>query len=148
MSLNHIRTSNNGYALPKKFTGRITCGSNIANFTAIRGQDGSIVLTIIENLLVNLTAPAVELNLSILGDIGESLDDDIRSILSNNQIVPINIGGPFVNEIGCLIVSARTTNVTTGLPFSVRRNDNVQFPVGFYQIFTPHTTVKFVNSLY
>ena len=149
MSLNHIRTSNNGYSLPRKFTGRIAAdylGSNIVSFSAVRGQDGSIVMTIHQGLTVNLVNNTVILNLIILSDVlGQDVNDDFRSILGSQQIVPVNIGGPIVNEVGCLVVEPRTSTVA---PFSVRRENSVAFPNGTYQIFTPGTTIKFVNSLY
>ena len=151
MSLNHIRTSNNGYALPRKFTGRIAAdylGSNIVSFTAIRGQDGSISMTIHQALTVNLVNNSVILNLIILSDTyGQDVDEDFRTILGSQQIVPVNIGGSIVNEIGALVVEPRTAPSTLA-PFSVRRESSVAFPNGTYQIFTPGTTIKFVNSLY
>ena len=151
MSLNHIRTSNNGYALPRKFTGRIAAdyvGSNIVSFTAIRGQDGSIVLTIHQGLTVNLVNNTVILNLIILSDVlGQDVNDDFRSILGSQQIVPVNIGGPFVNEIGALFVEPRNIPNTTA-PFSLRRDNSVAFPNGNYQVLTPNTTIKWVNALY
>ena len=151
MSLNHIRTSNNGYALPRKFTGRIAAdyvGSNIVSFTAIRGQDGSITMTIHQGLTVNLPTNSVILNLTILGDVnGQDVDGDFSTILGSQQIVPVNIGGPFVNEIGALFVEPRTAPSTTA-PFSLRRDNSVAFPNGNYQILTPNTTIKWVNALY
>ena len=151
MSLNHIRTSNNGYSLPRKFTGRIAAdylGSNIVSFSAVRGQDGSISMTIHQGLTVNLVNNTVILNLIILSDVlGQDVNDDFRSILGSQQIVPINLGGPFVNEIGALVVEPRNIPNTTA-PFSLRRENSVAFPNSNYQVLTPGTTVKFVNSLY
>jgi hypothetical protein len=151
MSLNHIRTSNNGYSLPRKFTGRIAAdylGSNIVSFTAVRGQDGSISMTIHQALTVNLVNNTVILNLIILSDVlGQDVDGDFSTILGSQQIVPVNIGGAIVNEIGALFVEPRNIPSTTA-PFSVRRDNSVAFPNGNYQIFTPGTTIKWVNSLY
>ena len=148
MSLNHIRTSNNGYALPRKFTGRIAAadvGSNIVTFTAIRGQDGSISMTINQGFTINLATNSVILNLTVLGDInGQDIDSDFRTFLGSQQIVPVNLGGPFVNEIGALFIEPRSTTT----PFSLRRDNSVAFPNGNYQVITPGTTVKFVNSLF
>jgi len=52
-----------------------------------------------------------------------------------------------VNEIGALVVAPRTAPSTTAA-FSVRRENSVAFGNGNYQIFTPGTTIKWVNSLY
>ena len=151
MSLNNIRTSNNGYALPRKFTGRIGAdyvGSNIVTFTGIRGQDGSISMTIHQALIVNLVNNELFLNLLILGDnVGQEVDEDFRTILENEQSVPINIGGSVVNEIGCLVIAPRSAPSTVPT-FSVKRNNSVAFGNGTYQIFTPGATVKWINSLY
>ena len=140
MSLNHIRTSKNGYAFPRTFTGKIACdyiGSNVSNFTATRGQDGSMIIVIEDALTAVLTASTPILNLNI-----SQIDEDFKSSLTKEQIVPINIGGPTVNTMGGLYISP-----TTGLPYKIINDANAVFPAGTYQVTTSKATFRVVNSV-
>ena len=136
MSLQKINLSKNSNSMAyNKFTGTISCNGGIpVPYSAIRSIDGTIVFTILGEMIVTNTVSLSELPLTL------TFDNDLIAGWSTNFESPVFVryGVGNNSKVGKITISS-----TTGLPAYITPNDGTAFSLGTYPINTIGTSFSY-----